>query len=202
MSLIGHGTVVCTSSTRPNSPAQGQQIFETDTKLLWYYDGAAWQRIHPAGSVVQTIWTRTDAIQSYGSTQVLGGLRLTITPRYASSKILCQWVVSGEAAAYNGGFKVTKNDVVATNPPGYNSSTGNVDYSYMSMFSYESDYNSTPDSTSVFYMDDATYSTASRSYCLMWVGSSYFMQNRSINATAAIGYERLVSTGVAMEIMS
>lgn len=36
------GTIICTSSTRPASPFVGQQIYETDTKKKWTYDGAAW----------------------------------------------------------------------------------------------------------------------------------------------------------------
>jgi hypothetical protein len=34
---------VCTSSTRPASPYEGQVIYETDTNLAYFYDGAAWQ---------------------------------------------------------------------------------------------------------------------------------------------------------------
>lgn len=36
------GTVICTSSTRPASPFEGQRIYETDTNKEWVYDGAAW----------------------------------------------------------------------------------------------------------------------------------------------------------------
>lgn len=34
---------VCTSSTRPASPFEGQAIYETDTNLKYFYDGSAWQ---------------------------------------------------------------------------------------------------------------------------------------------------------------
>lgn len=37
------GTQVCTSSTRPASPVQGQLIYETDTTLTRVYKGATWQ---------------------------------------------------------------------------------------------------------------------------------------------------------------
>ncbi len=36
------GLFVCTSSTRPGSPFQGQQIYETDTKATGYWNGTAW----------------------------------------------------------------------------------------------------------------------------------------------------------------
>lgn len=37
------GAIVCTSTTRPGSPAKGDQIYETDTKTEFTWDGAAWQ---------------------------------------------------------------------------------------------------------------------------------------------------------------
>ena len=36
------GTIICTSTTRPASPFEGQRIYETDTNKEWVYDGAAW----------------------------------------------------------------------------------------------------------------------------------------------------------------
>jgi len=36
------GLFICTSSTRPGSPWQGQQIYETDTKATGFWDGSAW----------------------------------------------------------------------------------------------------------------------------------------------------------------
>lgn len=33
---------VCTSSTRPGSPGEGDQIYETDTDRIYVYTGAAW----------------------------------------------------------------------------------------------------------------------------------------------------------------
>lgn len=37
--------VVCTSSTRPGSPSEGQIIYETDTDLFYGYKGTSWQSI-------------------------------------------------------------------------------------------------------------------------------------------------------------
>ena len=36
---------VCTSTTRPSNPFEGQMIYETDTDLTYIYSGAAWQQI-------------------------------------------------------------------------------------------------------------------------------------------------------------
>lgn len=42
---------VCTSSTRPSSPYEGQIIYETDTDLTLYWSGSAWKII---GGVMPT----------------------------------------------------------------------------------------------------------------------------------------------------
>jgi hypothetical protein len=41
---------VCTSSTRPASPFEGQMIYETDTDTLLVYNGSAWVCITPKSS--------------------------------------------------------------------------------------------------------------------------------------------------------
>ena len=41
---------ICTSTTRPTSPYVGQSIYETDTNLVFFWNGSAW-----GGSFVSTI---------------------------------------------------------------------------------------------------------------------------------------------------
>jgi hypothetical protein len=36
---------VCTSSTRPTAPYEGQHIYETDTDLTYVWGGSAWQQV-------------------------------------------------------------------------------------------------------------------------------------------------------------
>jgi hypothetical protein len=43
-------TGVCTSTTRPAVPFEGQTIYETDTDLVKAYNGASWVTIGPAAS--------------------------------------------------------------------------------------------------------------------------------------------------------
>ena len=43
--VAGLRTGVCTSTTRPSSPYEGQMIYETDTDLTYIYGGSAWQQI-------------------------------------------------------------------------------------------------------------------------------------------------------------
>lgn len=45
------GTHICTSSSRPTWTAAqaGRKIFETDTRLEWFWTGSEWQRAAPVG---------------------------------------------------------------------------------------------------------------------------------------------------------
>lgn len=43
--VAGLRTGVCTSSTRPTAPYEGQMIYETDTDLTYVWGGSAWQQV-------------------------------------------------------------------------------------------------------------------------------------------------------------
>jgi hypothetical protein len=45
---------VCTSSTRPASPFEGQMIYETDTDRMLVYNGSAWATLTPQSATVLT----------------------------------------------------------------------------------------------------------------------------------------------------
>src|SRR5882672_3849200 len=69
------GTFVCTSSTRPTGGSRftGQVIFETDTKLVWVWDGAAW-----GPPVLGAAWTAyTPVWGSSGTAPAIGNGSLT-----------------------------------------------------------------------------------------------------------------------------
>lgn len=53
------GTIICTSSTRPASPFEGQTIYETNTSLSRIYNGSAW--------VAPQYQTRVPALSYYWS---------------------------------------------------------------------------------------------------------------------------------------
>jgi hypothetical protein len=67
-SLIKPG--VCTSSTRPASPFEGQTIYETDTDLVKSYNGTSWVTIGPASAAAVTAIqaARVDTSQTTTST--------------------------------------------------------------------------------------------------------------------------------------
>jgi len=50
MSVIGHGVEIVTSSTRPTSPFDGMQIYETDTKKTLVYNGSSWVEVNDLDS--------------------------------------------------------------------------------------------------------------------------------------------------------
>lgn len=97
---------VCTSTTRPSSPYEGQMIYETDTDMVAIWNGSAWRYIASTtptnGTVlqVQSI-TLTEAVvvsPSAGVWTDVTGFTLSITPKSTSSKIMIIANVSGMSA--------------------------------------------------------------------------------------------------------
>ena len=58
---------VCTSSTRPASPFDGQVVYETDTNLVQAYNGSAWETVNPISAVAsaQVLTGQTTTSTSY-----------------------------------------------------------------------------------------------------------------------------------------
>ena len=106
-SVVGAQSIVkpgvCTSSTRPASPFDGQMIYETDTNLLRIWNGSAWKTLsysdYTSGTVLQTVSSKVTQgyISSTSGTFADVNLSATITPRSASSTIL----VSATCSVYN-----------------------------------------------------------------------------------------------------
>ena len=92
-SVLGASSVirpgVCTSTTRPSVPYEGQLIYETDTDRVAAYNGSAW--VYTAtGAVLQIKSTiKTDTFSMSSSTPAdVTGLSVSITPTSASNKIM------------------------------------------------------------------------------------------------------------------
>ena len=84
---------VCTSTTRPAAPFEGQAIYETDTDMMAIWNGSAWRYIASAtatnGTVLQVVTGSTSTLTtSTSSTYADTGLTATITPKSTSSKVL------------------------------------------------------------------------------------------------------------------
>ena len=50
---------VCTSSTRPASPFEGQCIYETDTDMMAIWNGSAWVSLTPKSATVNALESTT-----------------------------------------------------------------------------------------------------------------------------------------------
>jgi len=92
----GNRPGICTSTTRPTAPYEGQLIYTTDLDTLEIWNGSAWRILGlgtPAsGSVLQvqsttlaTIWSAS--VASAGIADITG-LSASITPKSSSSKVL------------------------------------------------------------------------------------------------------------------
>ena len=90
-SLIKPG--VCTSTTRPASPYEGQMVYEKDTDMIAIWNGTAWRYIAAAtptnGTVLQVVsTTAASTVTLSNTTYVSSGLSTSITPKSTSSKVL------------------------------------------------------------------------------------------------------------------
>jgi len=67
-SVLGASSVikpgVCTSTTRPTVPYEGQLIYETDTDMVAAYNGSAWFYTHSSGLVLISSTTIGNAVSS------------------------------------------------------------------------------------------------------------------------------------------
>lgn len=94
---------VCTSSTRPASPYEGQVIYTTDIDTLEIWNGTAWRILGlgtpSTGSVLQIVSTTLTTIWSAsvasGATADVTGLSASITPKSTSSKVLVMVNMNG-----------------------------------------------------------------------------------------------------------
>ena len=86
------GTIICTSSTRPASPFEGQKIYETDTNRELTYDSSAWVQTNSLGG--WSTWTP----QLYQN----GNLTST-TPHARYTRIGDTAIVQGKVSATQAG---------------------------------------------------------------------------------------------------
>ena len=102
---------VCTSTTRPTAPYEGQMIYETDTDMVAIWNGTAWRYIAATtptnGTVLQTIYdTASGALQNSTTTFADTGLSASITPKSTSSKILVYVAMPCAKTSTNSGSAV------------------------------------------------------------------------------------------------
>lgn len=110
---------VCTSSTRPTAPYEGQTIFETDTDLLRIWNGSAWKTLAATapsqGAILQVVHGSTGSQNSSTSTTYIdSNLTATITPQSSSSLILVTYSqnIYTNASATGVGLRLVRTSTV------------------------------------------------------------------------------------------
>jgi microcystin-dependent protein len=112
--------IVCTSETRPTGVTAGQQIFETNTGLVFIYNGASWLQMRqtndavgisllPSGSVIQAVQRVSSTSQYVFNNFLYTECYSYITPLLSTSKILVMasasiWTTSSSDGGYGGGI--------------------------------------------------------------------------------------------------
>lgn len=158
---------VCTSTTRPSTPYEGQMIYETDTDMLAIWNGSAWRYIAATtatnGTVLQVVTAQySTAVLNATSTYADTGLTATITPKSSSSKILAM-------VSQNGIYKTVGNTQSGVNVALLRGSTIVLTMSIAATFTNTDDRNDVGSVTG-FYLDSpastsaVTYKTQFKNY--------------------------------------
>lgn len=165
-------------------------------------------KIGYAGAVLQTILIRYDPRPGWSTPTNNGNpvttMRLSITPTYSNSLIICEWRLHGECGSHDAGFRVFRNGaLVGGSFPGFNSNVGANSHSYINSEWYDTDDNSTPQSPSFLYYDFPN--TTSNVFYDPATGSSdggtrTFVQNRPLGSGGQNNHENGVSWGRITEI--
>lgn len=166
-------------------------------------------KLYAPGSVVQVQTVRTEARNTYSSPTTGNGttitdLNLTITPKFSTSLLACQWMINGEMH-HDNVFLIHREGALVTTAgqTGYNSTTGNSRWSGYTSGFYDQNENSTPSNWFIQYFATAN-STASTTIAPAVRGSGgtahTFYLNRTVGSAGSDGYETMVSTGMIMEI--
>lgn len=168
--------------------------------------------IYQPGTIVQTIYSRSDARTAYssgpsGNGTAVTDLNLTITPKFQSSILLMTWMINGEfsGAAWDNVFLIHKDGSLITLPgyEGYNNQGGNNRWSGVLGGTYDNNSDSTMENYKLQYFIPAmtatsqTFAPAVRSAS----GASYtFYLNRTVSSAGQDNFEVAISTGVIQEI--
>jgi len=97
---------VLNSGSRPTGRVlPGSIVYNKALGELEIYQNESWQSIAMAGSVVQTVYVRSDNRATYsaansGNGTTITDLSISITPRYPESWILCRWMINGRLVGY------------------------------------------------------------------------------------------------------
>lgn len=167
--------------------------------------------LNSSGSVVQTIYMRSNARSTYSSAVTGNGTTITdlgmsITPTNANNRIICQWMINGELHQDNV-FLIHRDGALITTvgEEGRNSISNSRWVGYASAY-YDQNEDSSQSNWVIMYSQIAG-STTSRTYAPAVRGSGAtaytFYLNRTVGSTDAgqDNYERTVSSGIIYEVV-
>lgn len=166
-------------------------------------------RLTYPGTIIQTVTVRSDTRTTYSSLTTGNGttitaLNITITPLYASSTLIIQWMINGECGNDNVLLIHQNGNLITTSgQEGYNNNAGNQRWSgYASAF-YDRDDGSTPSNWNIMYSCPAG-NTTSRTYAPAVRSSSGSASTLALNRTLTEGTENyresMVSFAIAYEV--
>jgi len=167
------------------------------------------QILNSSGSIIQTVYVRSDAFTTYSSNTTGDGttvseLSASITPTSATNRIICNWMINGEMN-HNNVWLIHRDGALITTAgeEGRNSVSNNRWVGYVGAF-YDNDNSSTQSNWNIMYSQIAG-STASRTYSpaiRASGGSAYtFYLNRTVNTAGADNSENTVSTCIIYEVV-
>ena len=107
--------------------------------------------LYAPGMIAQVQYVRSDSRTTYNSAAsgdgtTITALNLNISPKFANSLLLMQWMINYEAN-HDNTFVIHRNGTLITSPvgyTGYNSEAGNVNFSGIATSAYDQNVDSTP----------------------------------------------------------
>lgn len=191
---------VCTSTTRPTAPYEGQMIYETDTDMVALWNGSAWRYIAAttptSGTVLQVASSnKTDTVAVGTSAWTDVGLSVSITPKSSSSKIYVIAFINISGNFNNNGAYaqlVRNSTAIAIGDPAGSRRRVSV--------AVENNQNSMAQATIAILDAPATTSSTTYKIQISNNGGGWVTFNRSITDDDADGRPRGFSSITAMEI--
>jgi hypothetical protein len=204
-SVVGAQSIVkpgvCTSSTRPASPFEGQMIYETDTDVLAIWNGSAWKQVAAAtktGSTLQVVsTTKTDTFSTTSTTYVdVTGLSVSITPSSTANKVFLMATISigcDPSTTHTATRLLRDSTAIAV---------GDAAGSRVQASSTSKATATTAQTTETIWFLDSPATTSAITYKIqtLSLGGTTVGVNRSSDDSNSAGRTRTVSTITAMEI--
>jgi hypothetical protein len=130
---------VCTSTTRPSSPFEGQVIYETDTDLTYMYSGSAWTQVSGSTAVGNSglVYVTSQTVGSAVSTQVVSSCfnstydsyrvvisNVTMSSTASNNYLYAKMHDGTNPASTNYQFALARVDIAASTVSGFNQQNG------------------------------------------------------------------------------